>query len=109
MFGMSEIKVPGPIAALFASGSITSIVVAILFYLHHDLPWLAIYPDAGTWSGMSLYTYLIFAALWIVGYVALKGKKEVGKMSTWVIILMVSMIIAILVIESQLEWASLSE
>lgn len=109
MRSMSEMKVPGSLAAMFFSSSIISILIGILFYVRKQLPALAVYSAAGTWSGIALYSYIIWIALWAIGYVALRGRNEVGSLRTWVLVFAVSVIIGTLIIESQLEWASLFE
>jgi len=112
MKSLSEMKVSGSLAAMFCSTSITSILIGILFYVRNDPSinlTLQVYSAAGTWSGIGLYSYIIWIILWLIGYIALRGRKEVGSLRTWVIVFVLSVIIGTLIIEANLEWASLFE
>jgi len=94
---------------MFFSTSVTSILIGILFYIRNQSPWLAVYSGAGTWSGIWLYSYLTWIILWLIGYVALRGRKEVGNLRTWVIIFTIAVIIGTAIVAANLEWASLFE
>jgi len=109
MKSLSEMKVSGSLAAMFSSSSITSILIGILFFIRNQSPWLAVYSAAGTWSGIWLYSYITWIVLWLIGYVALRGRKDVGSLRTWVLVFALSVIIGTLIIEANLEWASLFE
>lgn len=106
---MSETKVSGSLAAMFFSSSISSILLGILFYVRKQLPFLTVYEAAGAWSGIGLYSYLIWIVLWIIGYLVLRGKKEAGSLRTWVLVFVLSVVIGTLIIVSNLNWASLFE
>jgi len=112
MKSLSEIKVSGSLAAMFSSTSITSILIGVLFYIRNNPSintMLQVYAPAGTWSGIGLFSYITWIILWLIGYIALRGKKEVGSLRTWLIVFVLSVIIGTLIIEANLEWASLFE
>lgn len=94
---------------MFLSTSITSILIGILFYVRRQAPWLGVYGAAGTWSGIWLYSYITWVIIWLIGYAALRGKKEVGTLRTWVFVFAIAVIIGTLTIAANLEWASLFE
>lgn len=108
MKSMSEVKVSGSLAAMFSSTSITSIVIGILFYMEKE-SFLVVHTALGPWSGIWLYSYVIWIILFAIGYVALRGRKEVGSLRTWLLVFALSIIIGTLMIESHLEWSSLFE
>jgi len=100
-------KVSGSLAAMFLSTSIASIILGVLVYTRKPLAFLEVYSPAGKFSGIWLYSYIIWIILWLIGYVALRGKKEVGSLKTWVIIFSISVIIGTLLAEASLKWETL--
>jgi len=104
---MSQFKVPGSLAAMFTSTSITSLRIGIFVYFRKQLPFLEAYKAAGTFSGIWLYSYVIWIVLWLAGYVALRKRKEVGNLRTWMIVFTISVIIGTLLAEASLKWYTL--
>jgi len=109
MKSMSQFKVSGSLAAMFASTSITSLLIGIFVYFRKQLPFLEVYKPAGTFSGIWLYSYIIWIILWLVGYAALRKRKEAGNLRTWVLIFIASVIIGTLLAEASLKWYTLFE
>jgi len=94
---------------MFFSTSVTSILIGILFYIRNQSPWLAVYSGAGTWSGIWLYSYIIWIILWFISYFALRGRKDARSLRTWVAIFTIAVIIGTLIVAANLEWVSLFE
>ncbi len=107
MKSMSQFKVSGSLAAMFASSLITSLLIGIFVYFRKQLPFLEAYKAAGTFSGIWLYSYIIWIIFWLVGYVALRNRKEAGSLRTWMIVFTVSVIIGTLLAEASLKWYTL--
>lgn len=104
---MSELKVSGSLAAMFISSSITSLLIGILVYIRKQLPFLEVYAAAGTFSGIWLYSYIIWVILWLLGYAALRGRKEIGSLRIWIIVFVISVIIGTLLALASFKWYTL--
>lgn len=109
MKSMSEFKVSGSLAAMFISSSITPLLLGILVYFRKRLPFLEVYAPAGTFSGIWLYSYIIWIILWLLGHAALRGRKEAGSLRTWTIAFVVSVIIGTLIALASFKWSTLFE
>lgn len=106
---MSEMKVSGSLAAMFFSTSITTLMISMLVYFRRQLSFLLVYSAAGTWSGIWLYSYIIWIVLWLAGYGALRNRKEAGSLQMWTLFFALLVIVSTLIVVGQLEWASLFE
>jgi hypothetical protein len=105
----SNLAVPGSLAAAFLSGSITAVLFGLMVYFRSGFlnPILEIYPPAGTFSGIWLFSYLIWLILWVVSYFALRHRDSVGTLSGWTAVLLVAILASILLAEASFDWSTL--
>jgi hypothetical protein len=97
----------GKVAAIFISCSLSVLVIGILTLLRSQLAWLEVYPPAGTFSGIWLYSYMIWVVLWVGLYIILRHKENIGTIKTWLIFFLASLATTTVLIEVSLNWSSL--
>ncbi|OGD54259.1 hypothetical protein A3K80_08025 [Candidatus Bathyarchaeota archaeon RBG_13_38_9] len=95
-------KDSGVTASAFISASIGILLIGILAFLRKGLPFLEVYPPAGTFSGIWLYSYLIWGGVWAFSYSILKRYQSVWTLKGWSILLLISILVSTILIEASL-------
>lgn len=104
----STLTVPGRLAAAFLSSSIAVVVLGILVYVRGNLTSsLEIYPAAGTFGGIWLYSYLFWLLLWGGLYLVLRRREVLGTLPFWVATFLVATLAGILIAVASFEWRTL--
>ena len=105
----NKLTVPGSLAAAFLSSSIAVVLMGVMVYLRGDVlkSTLEIFPALGTFGGIWLYSYLIWLALWVVLYVAMRGRDFSGSLRFWINFFVAAVLLGILIVEASFEWSTL--
>lgn len=98
-------EVSGKVAAIFIASSVSIVIIGILTYMRKQLPWLEIYPPAGTFSGIWFYGYIIWAILWTGLFFLLRNKEIFGNIKIWLALFLASLAASTLLIEASLNWS----
>jgi hypothetical protein len=98
--------VSGKVAAIFISSSLSILMIGVFTFLRKVFLWLEVYPSAGTFSGIWLYSYIIWAILWIGLFIILRNKKNVRTIKIWLIFFLACLTTATVLIETSLSWSS---
>jgi hypothetical protein len=109
-----DFVVSGKVAAIFIASSVSLVIIGILVYIRKQSPWLVIPPPpaegspdcCGTFIGITLYGYGIWAVLLVVLYFILRRKENVGSIKIWLVSFLVSIVIATVLIEASFKWSA---
>lgn len=96
------VKVSGVTASTLLSASIGILLVGVLAFLRMGLPFLEVYPPAGTFGGIWLYSYLAWGGVWAFSYLILKRYQSVWTLKGWSIFLLISILVSTIFIEASL-------
>jgi hypothetical protein len=94
-------------ASTLLSASISILLVGMLTFLRNELTFLQVYPPAGTFSGIWLYSYLAWAGLWIASYSTLRRRQSVCNLRGWSTLLLFSILASTILVEASLVWSYL--
>jgi hypothetical protein len=101
------LNVSGVTASTLLSASIGILLIGILAVLRKGLPFLEVYPPAGTFGGIWFYSYLVWGGVWAFSYLILKRHQSVWTLKGWSIFLLISILVSTILIETSLIWAYL--
>jgi hypothetical protein len=104
-----ESETSGKVASTFIASSLSILTIGILAFLRKQLPWLEVYPPAGTFSGIWLYSYVIWAILWVVLFIVLRRKEKTGTIKAWLILFLATLATTTILVEASLNWSTLFE
>jgi hypothetical protein len=104
-----ESETSGKVASTFIASSLSILTIGILAYFRKQLPWLEVYPPAGTFSGIWLYSYVIWAIVWLVLFIALRRREKTGTIKVWLTLFLASLATTTILVEASLNWSSIFE
>jgi hypothetical protein len=102
-----ESETSGKVASTFIASSLSILTIGIFAYLRKQLPLLEVYPSAGTFSGIWLYSYVIWAILWVALFITLRHREKTGTIKVWLTLFLVSLATTTILIEASLNWSSI--
>lgn len=109
--GLSKTKVSGSVAAAFIAASIGIAAMGVLTFMRKEEPfktWLVPYAPTAQYGGIFLYSNVIWGALWVGLFFALRRKQEVGSLRVWLMFFLIFLGIGTGFAEASLNWSQLS-
>ncbi|MGI0049348.1 MAG: cupredoxin domain-containing protein [Nitrososphaera sp.] len=108
--GLSTTKVSGAVAAAIIAASLGIAAVGALTYVRKMEPfstWLVPYEPTAQFGGIFLYSNVIWGALWVGLFFALRHRQNAGSLRTWLLFFLVSLGIGTGFAETSLNWSQL--
>jgi len=102
-----ESETSGKVASTFIASSLSILTIGIFTYLRRQLPWLEVYSPAGTFSGIWLYSYVIWAIVWVALFITLRNREKVGTIKVWLTLFLASLATTTILVEASLNWSSI--
>lgn len=109
--GLSKTKVSGAVVAAIIAASIGIAAMGVLTYMRKTEPlktWLVPYTPTAQYGGIFLYSNVIWGALWIGLFFALRHKQNLGNLRMWLLFFFISLGIGTGFAEASLNWSQLS-
>jgi hypothetical protein len=108
--GLSRTKVSGGVAAAIIAASLGLVAIGILAYVRADEPfhsWLVVYKPTSQYGGIFLYGNVIWGAIWIGLFFALRHKQNTGTLKIWLIFFLISLAVGTVLVLASLDWSLL--
>jgi hypothetical protein len=102
-----ESETSGKVASTFIASSLSILTIGIFTYLRRQLPWLEVYSPAGTFSGIWLYSYVIWTIVWVALFITLRNREKVGTIKVWLTLFLASLATSTILVEASLNWSSI--
>ena len=109
--GLSTTQVSGAVAAAIIAASIGLAAIGVLTYVRRTDPfkvWLVPYIPTAQYGGIFLYSNVIWGALWVGLFFALRHRQNAGTLRMWLLFFLASLAIGTGFAEASLNWDQLS-
>ena len=109
--GLSTTQVSGAVAAAIIAASIGLAAIGVLTYVRRTDPfkvWLVPYIPTAQYGGIFLYSNVIWGALWVGLFFALRHRESAGTLRTWLLFFLASLAVGTGFAEASLNWNQLS-